>query len=203
MKYFDIEQGSPEWISLRTGKLTGSNFGKIVKSNYLELVDQIVSEQLTGFVDYDFTFENENISRGKELEPVAIESYSKITGNEIIKCGFIQSDQFDFVGSSPDGIFKDGSGIIEIKCPKPKNHIKYIRQGKIPSEHIGQVISYFIVDPEIKFVDFISFCPDLEVKPIWIKRIERIEAEEMIQEYTEAILKFQKNMEKLKQDLTF
>lgn len=203
MRYYDLEQGSMDWIQLRTGKLTGSMLGRIVKSNWLELVDQIVAEQLTGFNDYNTIFENDDIIRGRELEPIALQQYAAIKGVELDRCGFIQSPQFDFLGSSPDAILKDGTGIVEVKSPRTKIHIRYIRQGKIPSEYIGQVISYFIVDPDIHFVDFVSFCPDLECKPIWIKRIERIEAEELIQEYTNAILKFEKAMNKLKEDLKF
>jgi hypothetical protein len=203
MRHYELEQGTPDWFALRTGKVTGSMFGRLVKSNWLELVDQIVAEQLTGINEYNSVFENDDMIRGRELEPIAIEQYTSITGIEIDKCGFIQSEKYPIFGCSPDGITKVGNGIIEVKSPRAKIHIKNIRHGKIPSDHIGQIMSYFIVDPAIQFVDFISFCPDLEVKPIWIKRIERIEAEETIAEYETALDKFSKAVDKLKNDLTF
>lgn len=203
MRRYDIEQLSMEWFDLRIGKITGSNFDRISKSKWMDLIDEIVAEQLTGFSDQNILFSNDDMDRGKELEPIAIQKYSELKKVEVEKCGFIQCDQFDFFGCSPDAITKDGKGIIEIKSPKIKNHIRNIRLNKIPSEHFSQVISYFIADSEIDYVDFVSFCPDLEIKPIWIKRIERNEASESINEYVECLQKCSWAIDKLKNDLKF
>jgi hypothetical protein len=208
MRYYDIIQGSPEWMELRTGKLTGSCFAKIMKSTYLDFADQILAEQLTGLCQFDDVYQSVDIIRGKDLEPVAIQQYEIATQSVSTKCGFIQSDKYEWIGSSPDAIVKsiqDGNveGIIEVKCPRPKNHLKYIRQNKIPNDYIGQVVSYFIVDDKIQFVDFVSFCEDIELKPLWIKRITREEAVDTINEYIEAIERFSEALNKFKNNLIF
>jgi hypothetical protein len=186
-----VEQGSPEWFELRVGKVTGGSLGRVVKSEWLTYVDQIVSELLTGVSDEDNTFESFDTIRGKELEPLARAEYVRLTGNEIEVFGFVQPDQMPFFGFSPDGFTLDGTGAIEIKSPRPKKHCTYIRQDKFPTEHLAQGLSAFICSHRVQWVDFISYCPDLTDCPIWIKRMTRDEMQPEIEKYIEAVLKFE------------
>ena len=189
MKTHNIEQGSPEWFDLRIGKITGSSSARCVKSNWLEYADELAAERLTGITDYDPLFESIDMMRGKDLEPLARQKYQELMGIELIVPGFIQPDDMDYFGMSPDGLYADLTGAIEIKSPRPKKHIQYIRHNKIPAEHTAQMIAAFICCDTLQFVDFITFCPDLKDFPLWIKRLFRQDAEEQIEQYRTAIEK--------------
>lgn len=189
MKTHNIEQGSPEWFDLRIGKITGSSSARCVKSNWLEYADQLAAERLTGTNDDDNTFESFDMIRGKELEPLARQKYEQLFGIELFVPGFIQPDDMDYFGMSPDGIYKDMTGAIEIKSPRAKKHIQYIRHNKVPTEHMAQIIAAFICCESLKFVDFVSFCPDLDTFSLWVKRLRREDATEQIEEYRAAIIK--------------
>jgi hypothetical protein len=187
----NIQQGSPEWFELRVGKITGGSLGRVVKSEWLTYVDQIVSERLTGCSDNDDTFESFDMIRGKDLEPLARAEYIRLTSNELNVYGFVQPDNMPYFGFSPDGITPDGSGAIEIKSPRAKKHCTYIRQDKFPTEHLAQGLSAFICSDQIQWVDFISYCPELEVCPIWIKRMTRDEMMPEIDKYIAGLIKFE------------
>ncbi len=73
---------------------------------------------------------------------------------------------------SPDG-YIGTTGAVEIKCPKTKTHVKYIRQGKIPNDYKEQIWAYFMVNPDLQWLDFVSYDPRLTKKPIWILHITR------------------------------
>lgn len=193
-----IEQGSPEWYDLRIGKITGSSSQRCIGSKWLEYADQLAGERLTGQSDLDDSgFESFDMLRGKELEPIARKLYADKVGQEIEVFGFIQPDDMPYFGMSPDGIYKNGTGAIEIKSPRIKKHIQYIRHDKIPTEHTAQIISIFICSETIEFVDFISYCPDCETWPMWIKRLYRKDAVELIEQYRTAIIKTNAAADKL------
>ena len=105
--------------------------------------------------------------RGNELEPLAIAEVSKYTGVQFHSIGWIQSDECDLIGASPDGISEDLEDIVEVKCPSAKVHISYIRGGVVPPDHIDQVAHYFAVHPELKRVHFASYRPEC-VKPLFV-----------------------------------
>lgn len=192
------EQGSPEWHDLRIGKITGSGADRCVKTKWLDYADQLAAERLTGQSDIDDGgFESFDMLRGKELEPIARAEYARRVQAEIEVFGFVQPDDMPYFGMSPDGIYKDGTGAIEIKSPRIKKHIQYIRHDKIPTEHIGQIISIFICSESIQFVDFISYCPDLPQWPMWVKRLKRDDAAGLIEEYRTEIIKTNQAADKL------
>jgi hypothetical protein len=199
MKIHNIQQGSPEWFAIRVGKITGGQAKSMVGSLWLELCDKIAAEQLTGYADDQFdSFESDDMIRGKELEPIARAEYERLRGVKVEVFGFVQPDDVDWFGFSPDGHI-DQVGAIEIKSPRPKKHLTYIRRGKIPAEHEGQIIAAFLCAPELEWVDFISYCPEIESAPIWICRAEREMWQNVIDEYTVAMHKCGKQIEKVKQ----
>ena len=190
----DVEQGSYEWHQLRLGKITSTRLKKVLAKDNLSLVDEIIAEEETGFADEDH-FVSMEMQRGIDLEPIAIQEYEKMTGNTVTRHGFLQSEQMPILCQSPDG-YVGSDGAIEVKCPKTKTHVKYIRQGQIPNEYKEQVWCYFLVNPELKWVDFVSYDPRLTKKPIWILRINRDDVQDNL---TTAELELNKFIAKLEQ----
>lgn len=169
-----IEQGSEEWLKLRLGVATASNFDKIItptgkestqfEKYALELATQLlVSEP-------DLTYKNEIMQRGNTLEPLARQFYQEATLNFVDEITMFKSDCGNF-GYSPDGLVGE-EGLIEIKCPLATTHLKYLIDDKLPSEYIPQVQGGLFISGR-KWCDFVSFHPNFKEKNLFVKRVER------------------------------
>jgi len=167
----NCDQGTHEWLQLRLGKITGTRLKKMLAKDNLALLDELIAEEETGLSDDD-DFVSEEMQRGIDLEPLAIQEYSNITGHVVDHPCLIQSSEWPILMMSPDG-YIGTTGAVEIKCPKTKTHVKYIRQGKIPNDYKEQIWAYFMVNPDLQWLDFVSYDPRLTKKPIWILHITR------------------------------
>lgn len=171
-----IDQGSEEWLKLRLGVATASNFDKIItptgkestqfEKYALELATQtLVSEP-------DSTFKNEAMQRGNALEPLARQLYQETTLNFVDEITMFKSDCGNF-GYSPDGLIGE-DGLLEIKCPLATTHLKYLIDNKLPSEYIPQVQGGLLVSGR-KWCDFVSYHPNFKERNMLIIRVERDE----------------------------
>lgn len=102
------------------------------------------------------------IQRGIALEPEAREWYLNETGNQVIEVGFITSSHGGF-GCSPDGLIKSyptefWSKGLEIKCPMPETHLRWLLDGVLPDDHKLQCHAGMAVT-DLKSWDFLSYCP--------------------------------------------
>ena len=198
---YNIEQGTMEWLQLRLGKITSSRLKQVMSSKSLDLVDELIDELETGYISDD-TFISDAMQRGTDLEPIAVKEYEAINGVTTTQVGFLQSDTIDMVGLSPDRLVGD-VGALEVKCPNTKNHIRAIRHDKLPTMHRHQIIMYFIVHTKLEWVDFMSYDPRLEKKPVFIKRVTRDELAEDIAECEDALRKFVKKFNDIYSNLFF
>ena len=194
------KQGSAEWKSLRLGKITGTRLKGIRASNNLPVIDEMISEIVTGSAEEIYL--NSAMIRGNEKEPEARNLYIQKTGLNIEEVGFCISLDNDYIGLSPDGLTEDRSGAIEIKCPSTKRHIQNIRMNIIPSDYKDQVLMYFILNNNLEWLDFISYDDRFTIKPIWIKRTTREELAEDIEKAKADIEKFIVKFEKYYQIIT-
>ena len=81
MKWYDIEQNSPEWEELRAGRLTASNFAVIMANQPKAFSDaakrlavQIAFERINGHsmsAHYGDGYSNADMERGHIEEPTA------------------------------------------------------------------------------------------------------------------------------------
>lgn len=172
--YIDVAQGSVDWLALRAGVPSASNFGKIVTSKgepskqsdkYLY---QLVGEKLLGAPTE--TYQNDAMIRGQELEPEAREAYEFITDNKVEEVGFCYYDDNKLIGASPDGIIGEDGG-LEIKCPSLPVHVEYLDKGKLPVIYLQQVQGCMLVTGR-SYWDFFSYFPGL---PPLLIRVERDE----------------------------
>ena len=197
----DCTQGSFEWHQLRLGKITGSRLKKMMAKDNLSLIDELIAEEQVGIADDD-EFVSDEMQRGIDMEPLAIQEYCNITGYTVEHPCFLQSEDWPILCQSPDG-YIGNTGAVEVKCPKTKTHIKYIRMGKIPNEYKEQVWSYFLVNPDLEWLDFVSYDPRLAVKPIWIHRVTREELAEELDAAKVELIKFIIKLEQYKSEIFF
>jgi len=197
----DVEQGSYEWHQIRLGKITSTRLKKVLSKDNLSLVDELIAEEETGLSDDD-GFVSEDMQRGIDLEPLAIKEYESMTGNTVTRYGILQSEELPILCQSPDG-YVGTDGAIEVKCPRTKTHVKYIRQGKIPNDYKEQVWCYFMVNPNLKWLDFISYDPRLVKKPIWVLRVNREDVQDDIIGAWMMLQAFNEKYIRLKEELFF
>lgn len=197
----DCTQGSFEWHQLRLGKITGSRLKKMMAKDNLSLIDELIAEEQVGIADDD-EFVSDEMQRGIDMEPLAIQEYCNITGYTVDHPCFLQSEDWPILCQSPDG-YIGTTGAVEVKCPKTKTHVKYIRMGKIPNEYKEQVWSYFLVNPDLEWLDFVSYDPRLTVKPIWIHRVTREELAEELDAAKVELIKFIIKLEQYKSEIFF
>ena len=198
--FHNVEQRSEEWLRLRLGKITGTRLKDVFKSNNLTLVDELISEMLTEQIEENYV--NDAMQRGIDLEPLAIEAYEAETSSAVYPVGFVTNDDLPMCGLSPDG-FVEGNGAVEIKCPSSKKHIEYIRTNRVPAEYKYQIQMYFLINPEIKHVDFVSYDPRVALKPLHIVKVERSDIAEELEETRKGLLKFVDKVRKYYDDITF
>ena len=197
----NCDQGSHEWHQIRIGKITGTRLKKMLANDNLSLIDELIAEEETGLTDDD-DFVSEEMQRGIDLEPLAIQEYSNITGHEVDHPCLIQSDEWPILMMSPDG-YIGTTGAVEIKCPKTKTHIKYIRQGKIPNDYKEQIWCYFMVNPDLQWLDFVSYDPRLTKKPIWILHITREQVQEDVNDALWQLGSFITKLDNYKNEIFF
>lgn len=85
-------------------------------------------------------FQSWAMEQGSILEDHAIPFYQLEFNERIRRVAFVSSDDKK-CGCSPDGLIGDDEtgGGIEIKCPYLKTHVKYLLEGKLPSDYVCQV----------------------------------------------------------------
>ena len=169
-----------------------------VKVHDCDVQSAYVGDQSQGLPKSDLS--NPNLTT--DHEPMAIEQYEAMTGNTVTRVGMIQSEREPMLTVSPDGLVGD-DGAVEVKCPKTKTHVRYIRMGVIPVEYRPQVLQYFLVHDKLQWLDFISFDPRLERKPIWVKRVTRAELRLEIDDAWAMVDKFVKKFNKYKEEIWF
>lgn len=178
----DVIQGSDEWLQLRCGRATGSNFdacmakGKgnaeaTTRRNYRV---RLALEQITQKV-MESGFKSSAMDQGTEREPFARMGYEARTGHIVEEVAFVPH-RFLMAGVSPDGLVGE-HGMVEFKCPTPAVHWEYLQlNGEPPSEYKAQVMGQMWVTGR-KWCDFVSYNPDFpEELQMHVVRVMRDEA---------------------------
>lgn len=202
----DYPQGSDKWKRLRLSKITGTRIKNIMKADNLSVVDELIAEAISDEIEED-GFINEAMQRGIDYEPLARMEYEKLNNCSVEQFGFLQSDKYEWLGLSPDGLISNEAGLyikgIEIKCPATATHVRYIRQNTLPNEYKYQVYNYFLVCQNLEEIDFISYDTRFGIKPLHIINIKRADIEKEIQNTEMELLKFRKKYEEYYKQVTF
>ncbi len=157
-----IEQGTPEWLELRKGKVTASRVADILaktktgpsasRNNYLI---ELALQRVTNAIEPSYS--NAYMEWGTATEPQARVAYEVKTSNFVDQVPFIDHPTIEWFGCSPDGLVgKDG--LMEIKCPSSATHWEYYKAKEPPKKYFIQMQAQMAVTGS-KWCDFVSFDP--------------------------------------------
>ncbi len=138
MRKVDLEQGSTEWLTWRKGLLTATDAPMLMGASpyvtpykgWQRKVGQIPEQQ-----------ETEPMRRGKRDEPIARDMFIKEYGIDMEPC-CVESETYNFIGSSLDGLSKCGRFLLEIKSNGDQYH--YCLNNGIPEFHMMQMQHQFL-----------------------------------------------------------
>lgn len=190
--YEKMQQRTDEWYAIRVGRVGGSEAISLTTDARMKTqIYKTVAEILTG--KEEEVFITQVMQEGIDKEPIAKEEYEKETFSEIREVGYITNSDYKYLGLSPDGLIAE-NGAIEIKCPLPKQHVKTVMDG-IPTENRPQLAQYFLINEELEWIDFVSYCPEVKAKPLHILRCTRKDFEGDVAKLKIGYLKFKVNVE--------
>lgn len=182
----DIEQGSDEWLKLRLGVATASNFKNIITPLGKETKGQSggkapiekYAKKLAIELLYDkikeVEYKSPAMEAGNLYEPEAKEAYQERTFKVVEEITMLKSDCGNF-GYSPDGLVDD-DGLIEIKNLEADAHSEILIDKKMPNDYIPQIQAGMWISGR-KWCDFVAYnkyCK-IESKKLIIIRVERDE----------------------------
>jgi putative phage-type endonuclease len=202
-----IEQGSPEWMALRIGKIGGSRVSDVltegrggaeslIKRKYK---NELIRERLTG--KKLETYKTPAMQRGIDLEPMARAWYEVKYNTFVDQVAIVLHPTIDGAQCSPDGIVEATNSLIEVKIPNPENHLDNILTGgKQLEQYYDQVQWQLACMPEKEFCDLISFDPDMpDHLQGFVKRIYR--DDEYINNMQNAVIAFLSEIETIVNNL--
>lgn len=194
----DVEQGSAEWVALRLGIPTASNFSMIVRGSDSvtrdEYMRKLAGEVLTG-LPAEGKLKTAAMERGTEMEPEARAHYARTNFGEVERVGFMRRKMPSgrYVGASPDALLEKRRGGLEIKTMAPHLMIQRLVSGAgMPPDHRWQVYGTMFVG-ELDFVTLTLFYRGMPVVPKF--KVGR--HEETIKEISDAVEVFDSELHKL------
>jgi len=144
----EMQQGTPEWLSLRTTKITSTDASIIMGVSHWKTKIQLYNDKIEQILP---SFINDRMKRGLDLEPIARELFCIQNGIQVYPCIVMK----DWAMASLDGRSECGRFIVEIKCPGEKDHDLAIR-GKVPEHYYPQVQHQLYVT-NLPFAYYYSF----------------------------------------------
>jgi len=143
MKEFNVEPGSGEWLSIRLGIPTASQFHKILTPKTRKFSAQargyafrLAAEKLLNESGESLDY-IEHVQRGKDLEPQAVTMFTLVEDVEVAPVGFLTTDDM-MIGATPDRRIVGERAYLEVKCPAPWTHLEYLVDGFGP-DYMPQV----------------------------------------------------------------
>lgn len=172
----NVTQGSEDWEQIRKGKVTASEFHRIITPKKLTFATgakkyaiEVAAEQLgIESIDFQPTYW---MDRGNEMEDHAIAEFERTHG-EVERVGFVTIGKFGKCGCSPDGFVGDDE-LIQVKCPKPETMMGYILDGGLPDEHRIQVQGELWITGR-KRSHFYCWNPEIEPFHVVVERDEKV-----------------------------
>lgn len=112
MKRVSIPQRSPEWYTVRTTLVTGSEAGTVLGLNPFQKPADLILEKL-GLVP---RFQGNDATRhGQAFEDEAIHLYEQRLQCRVQPFGLLIHPTLHFLGASPDGVVLQSRKAIEVK----------------------------------------------------------------------------------------
>lgn len=148
-------------------------------------------EKLLGFAPDFSAFA---VEQGVILEQEAKPYYELTFDTPIQSVGFCTTDD-GRIGCSPDGLIGCDGG-IEIKCPQPAQHLRYLFDGGVPKDYLAQVHGSMLVTGRPWWM-FMSYSRQFGPLVVKVERDERIQS--LLRAALDAFLvKFDEKMESIR-----
>ena len=170
----DFAQGDPKWFQARLGNPGASNASKIITSDgkpskqATEYMYQLAGELVSGKPEE--SYQSTHMQNGLEREAEARSVFEMKTEIEVQQAAIVYKDDRKMFHISPDGLIGDNAG-LEVKCPMLKTQVKYLLDGKLPTDYFGQVqMSLYVSEREHWY--FLSYYENM---PLFIIKVERDE----------------------------
>lgn len=179
MKLHAVKQGSPEWLALRLGIPTASEFDALISPEWKVRTGAMpntylyrkVAERALGFSLNDAS--SFAMEQGSILENEARPFFEFTYDMPVQTVGFATTDD-GRVGCSPDGLIGEDGG-LEIKCPSPQVHLRYLMEGKLPAEYAAQVHGSMFVTGR-RWWKFLSYSRQFPALVVHVERDEAIQS---------------------------
>lgn len=166
----DVQQGTEAWLKLRCGIPTASEFDNLVTPEWKPRTGQTpetyllkkVAERALGAPLLSYA--SGAMEQGNLLEAEAVSWFEFAHSMTVQRPGFCTTDD-GRIGCSPDGLIGEDGG-LEIKCPEPHTHLKYLLAGAVPKDYLAQVQGNMLVTGRAWWI-FVSYnraFPALAVK---------------------------------------
>ena len=171
----DIPQNSPQWMALRLGIPTASNFGKIltatgkISDSREKYMKQLAGETVSGRKEENY--QSYRMQKGSEAEAESRRVYEMDNEIEIRQVAFVFKDERRMAGASPDGLIETNGG-FETKDAEFAVQIDRLFNGKMITSHVPQCQGGLYIC-EREYWIFRSYCSGLPSLNIRIERDEK------------------------------
>lgn len=167
---YDMPQGEPSWFDVRRGRITSSEFQKLMADNEakkgrLTLLRTLAGERISGQTAEAYT--NAYMKRGHDVQAEALDWYARTRFADVESVGFVYDPALD-AGWSPDGTV-GSEGAVEIKSVAPHLLIPILEKDEVPNEHIAQCQGGALWIGRRKWIDLVLYFPGM---PKFVKRLE-------------------------------
>lgn len=159
----ECPQGSDEWLQVRAGIVTASDFAAVMAKGRAgapsetrrKLMCAKAAEIITGKPCPTWDG-NKHTERGKAMEAEVRDLYEAGSELPVTRVGFMRCGR---MGASPDSAVGD-DGLLEIKTKLPHLLIDCLERGGLPPEHKPQVQGQLLVSRR-RWCDFRAYWPGL------------------------------------------
>ncbi len=145
MRKVDFEQGSEDWLNWRKGLLTATDAAMLLGASPY-VTPYKGWQRKTGQAPEQVV--NSAMQRGQRDEPIARSIFNREYGINMTPC-CIESEKYNFLGASLDGMSECETSILEIKSQRPVNFV--------PEFHMFQIQHQMLCsDGKVKQTYYVS-----------------------------------------------
>lgn len=196
MKVFTFAQYSPEWWEARRGLVTASGADRVLTPKtgklaaaHIDYICELIADLVNPGSIQPEGFISPAMVAGSLLEPEARRFYEMERNTDVQEVGGCLSDCGRF-WCSPDALVGEDGG-LEIKCPLPRTHVRYMLDGELPDDYKIQVHACLLITGR-KWWDWLSYSE--RFAPVLI----RVSPDDFTKKLAEALEEFWKRYEAAK-----
>lgn len=203
-KWINVTQNSEDWMALRCGKVTASNFNLFMANadkNFFgdpakKYAVQKAIERITGR-SISEGFSNVHTDRGTLQEPIARKMYEDRYFVDVTNGGIFDHGSWS---DSPDGLI-GSDGVLEIKSVIAPVHYATLKRGSVDPSYKWQIAGHIEASGR-DYCDFVSYCSEFpEERQLFVHRITRDMFKDEIKRLQERRAKFIDYIKQIQKDI--